>query len=144
MPRVLVICVAGVALLIFLLDAIIVTDAEFVEERTADLVRLSNENGDHVSAGLLDALADDYVDASGLSRAQIERYLERYLEKYKDRRVTTGGIDAVWKEKDQAYSIWLMVRAHFAHTDYVFPLVIYWAERGDDWKIVKMTTNWKG
>ncbi len=143
-PRVLVICVAGVALLIFLLDAIIVTDAEFVEERTADLVRLSNENGDHVSAGLLDALADDYVDASGLSRAQIERYLERYLEKYKDRRVTTGGIDAVWKEKDQAYSIWLMVRAHFAHTDYVFPLVIYWAERGDDWKIVKMTNHWKG
>ena len=38
-----------------------------------------------------------------------------------------------------------MVRAHFARDEpYVFPLVIYWAERGDDWKIVKMTTDWRG
>ncbi len=143
MPRVLV-GVAGVALLIFLLDAIIVTDAEFVEQRTADLVALSNENGDHVAAGVLDALADYYLDSAGLSRAQIKRYLDRYLERYKERRITTGGIDAVWKEKDQAYSIWLMVRATFPHESYTFPLVIYWAERGDDWKIVKMTTDWRG
>lgn len=144
MPRVLILGVAGVALLIFLLDAIIVTDAEHVEERTADLVALSNENGDHVAAGLLDALADDYKDASGLSRAQVERYLTQYLEKHKDRRITTGGIDAVWKEKDQAYSIWLMVRTIFPNATYTFPLVVYWAERGDDWKIVKISRDWKG
>jgi hypothetical protein len=142
-PRVLILCVAGVALLIFLLDAIIVTDAEFVEEKTADLVELSNENGDHVAAGLLDALADDYRDESGLSRAQIERYLTQYLDKNKERRITTGGIDAVWKEKHQAYSIWLMVRTIFPHATYNFPLVIHWAERGDDWKIVKMTRDWR-
>jgi hypothetical protein len=140
--RILLLAAAALAGLVWLLDLIIVTDAEEVEEKTARLVELANEATPEAIRAILDEIAVEFSEGYYFTRDRIERELPRYLIKRKVNSIRTGSIDAVWREKEQAFAILLMVHYKVGGQPGSIPLTVYWADRGGEWKITQVLNGW--
>lgn len=80
----------------FAIDALIVTDAERVEEEVARLVEVARRGGDEAIGEILAAFADDYRGGGYYSRERIEGYVRTYLATPPEE-LTTGKIVALPK-----------------------------------------------
>ena len=142
MVRILLLAAAGLVGVVWLLDLIIVTDAEEVEGKTARLVELANEATPEAIRAILDEFAVDFPEGYHFTRERIERELPRYLLKRKVNSIRTGAIDAVWREKEQAFAILLMVHYKVGGQRGSFPLTVHWADRDGEWKITQVLNGW--
>ena len=131
--------VAGL-LFLWLLDAVIVTDAEEVEEKTARLIELANEGGPETVDEIMGALADDF-DAGGVTRDQIQRYLDKYIAEPPSL-VRSGGITAVWKKDRERYRVQLRISMVRRGKNFSFLATLFWAERDGEWKLVRVLRGW--
>ena len=132
--------VAGL-LFLWLLDAVIVTDAEEVEEKTARLIELANEGGPEAVDEIMDAVAGEF-DAGGVTRNQIRRYLDKYIGDEPPEMVRSGGITAVWKKDRERFRIQLRISMVWRGQAYSFLATLFWAERNGEWKLVRVVSGW--
>ena len=142
MVRILLLAAAGLVGLVWLLDLIIVTDAEEVEGKTARLVELANEATPEAIHAILDELAVDFPADYGFTRVRIEQALPRYLIKRNVNSIRTGAIDAIWLEEEREFKILLAVHYKVADQPGSLLIRVFWADEGGEWKITRVLHGW--
>lgn len=131
----------GGLLFLWLLDVLIVTDAEEVEDNTARIIELANDGSPETVDAMMEWMAEDF-DAGGLSREQIRGYLKRVYDTDPPNMVRSGGITAVWKKDRERFRVQLRVTVVRRGSAQSFLVTIFWAERDDEWKIVRVVRGW--
>ncbi|MFQ5843448.1 MAG: hypothetical protein ACE5JG_00500 [Planctomycetota bacterium] len=130
----------GVLGLALLLDALVVSDEERVEEVTKRLIALADRGGAEAAARIRDAFADDYRGQE--PRERIDRYLEGYVAAARVVHVGTGGINAFERDGELVVNL----RVSVALTDGqagTFLLSLTFAERDGAFRIVGVSRTWR-
>jgi hypothetical protein len=129
--------VAGSLLVVgiwFLVDALIVTDAERVEDEVARLVDLARTGGPEAAEEILAALADDYRGDGPFSRERIEGSVRRYVAEERLDQLLTGGYTAVPMGDEVVVPI-LSLRARLKGAEARVVLRVHFAERDGRFRI---------
>jgi hypothetical protein len=124
-----------VVALYMLVDALIVTDLERVEEEIARLIEVAERGGPEAVDELLAAFADDYRSGWPYDRAAIERYLRTYVATARSRSVDTGSYTAVPAGEEIVVPL-LRIDAVFDDARVTTIVRLTFGERDGKWKIV--------
>jgi hypothetical protein len=116
-------------------NLLVTTDLERVENEVERAVARAREGGDDAAEAILALLAEDYDGE--YPRRSIERYVRRYVGEKRVRELTTGNYKAVWKGDE----IVIPILRLDVQTDDAFGraiLRVTFAERDGAWKVVNV------
>ena len=129
--------VAAIAVSCYVLvNVLVTTDRERVENEIERLVELARKGGEDAADELMAAFADDYRGSIDLE--WIRRQVQNYVGRKKLRSVEIGSVKTVWKD-DEILIPLLKVTLGFDGMKGMMLLTVTCAERDGKWKIVRVT-----
>jgi hypothetical protein len=136
--------VAGMLLALgiyFAIDAVIVTDAERVEEEVARLIDLARKGGPEAAEEILAALADDYRGEGPFARERVAGHVRRQVGEGRIEQLLTGSYEAVPLGGEYVVPI-LSLRAKTRDFEVNPILRVTFAERDGRFRIVNVA-QWR-
>jgi hypothetical protein len=135
------IAIAGLALAVIgfmLVQWLLVSETEKVENELHRLVGLAEEGGPGATAEILALLADDYEGSSPYTRANIERMVEAIVTPATIESIQVGDFKVVAKGDGMVVPIFRVTAVPHGTTI----VTLFFGERNGKWKLTNVT-RWK-